>query len=68
LANGARHALPVGVACALVGVIIGVLTLTGAATTFANAIISLGETSLFLSLLLTMLVCLILGMGIPTQE
>lgn len=66
LANGARHALPVGVACALVGVIIGVLTLTGAATTFANAIISLGETSLFLSLLLTMLVCLILGMGIPT--
>jgi TRAP transporter 4TM/12TM fusion protein len=66
LANGARHALPVGVACALVGVIIGVLTLTGAATSFANAIISLGETSLFLSLLLTMLVCLILGMGIPT--
>ena len=66
LANGARHALPVGVACALVGVIIGVLTLTGAATTFANAIISLGKTSLFLSLLLTMLVCLILGMGIPT--
>ena len=66
LANGARHALPVGVACALVGVIIGVLTLTGAATTFANAIISVGETSLFLSLLLTMLVCLILGMGIPT--
>ena len=66
LANGARHALPVGVACALVGVIIGVLTLTGAATTFANAIISVWETSLFLSLLLTMLVCLILGMGIPT--
>ena len=66
LVNGARHALPVGVACALVGVIIGVLTLTGAATTFANAIISLGETSLFLSLFLTMLVCLILGMGIPT--
>lgn len=66
LVNGARHALPVGVACALVGVIIGVLTLTGAATTFANAIISLGETSLFLSLFLTMIVCLILGMGIPT--
>lgn len=66
LVNGARHALPVGVACSLVGVIIGVLTLTGAATTFANSIISLGETSLFLSLFLTMLVCLILGMGIPT--
>lgn len=66
LADGARHALPVGIACALVGVIIGVLTLTGAATTFANAIISLGRESLLLSLVLTMLVCLILGMGIPT--
>ncbi|WP_114649047.1 TRAP transporter permease [Pseudothauera hydrothermalis] len=66
LADGARHALPVGVACALVGVIIGVLTLTGAATTFANAIISLGRDNLLLSLMLTMLVCLLLGMGIPT--
>jgi TRAP transporter 4TM/12TM fusion protein len=66
MANGARHALPVGVACALVGVIIGILTLTGAATNFAGYIISMGEKSLFLSLFLTMLVCLVLGMGIPT--
>ena len=66
LAEGAKHALPVGVACALVGVIIGVLTLTGAATLFAGTIIRLGQSSLFLSLVLTMLVCLVLGMGIPT--
>jgi TRAP transporter 4TM/12TM fusion protein len=66
MANGARHALPVGVACALVGVIIGVLTLTGAATNFAGFIIQMGEKSLFASLALTMLVCLVLGMGIPT--
>ncbi len=66
LADGARHALPVGVACALVGVIIGILTLTGAATTFAGFIIDIGKNSIFLSLLLTMFVCLILGMGIPT--
>ncbi|GAA4333391.1 TRAP transporter permease [Pigmentiphaga soli] len=66
LADGARHALPVGIACALVGVIIGTLTLTGAATTFAGYIISIGENSLLLSLILTMLVCLVLGMGIPT--
>src|SRR5690606_34930806 len=66
LAEGARHALPVGVACALVGVIIGSLTLTGAATMFANTIIELGRDSLLLSLVLTMLVCLLLGMGIPT--
>jgi TRAP transporter 4TM/12TM fusion protein len=66
LADGARHALPVGIACALVGVIIGILTLTGAATTFAGTIIDIGKNSLFASLVLTMFVCLVLGMGIPT--
>ncbi len=66
LAAGARHALGVGVACALVGVIIGVMTLTGLASTFASAIISVGGGSIFLSLVLTMIACLILGMGIPT--
>ncbi len=66
LAEGAKNALPVGIACALVGVIIGILTLTGAASTFARFIVSAGEASLFLSLVLTMITCLILGMGIPT--
>jgi TRAP transporter 4TM/12TM fusion protein len=66
LADGARHALPVGVACALVGTIIGTLTLTGAATNFVRVIVSVGETSIFLSLCLTALTSLILGMGIPT--
>ena len=66
LFDGAKQALPVGVACAIVGVIIGVLTLTGAASSFAGYILEVGEKNLFLSLLLTMLVCLVLGMGIPT--
>ncbi|MDO5102503.1 MAG: TRAP transporter permease [Lautropia sp.] len=66
LVEGALHALPVGVACALVGVIIGSLTLTGGATAFAGYIIQVGGDSLFVSLLLTMLTCLVLGMGIPT--
>jgi TRAP transporter 4TM/12TM fusion protein len=66
LADGARHALPVGVACALVGTIIGVLTLTGAATNFVRVIVSVGETSIFASLVLTAITSLILGMGIPT--
>ena len=64
--RGCQHALPVGVACALVRVIIGTLTLTGAATTVAGSIISLSKDSMFLSLVLTMLICLTLGMGIPT--
>ncbi|MBS3916681.1 MAG: TRAP transporter permease [Sulfuritalea sp.] len=66
LIDGAQQALPVGIACAVVGVIIGVLTLTGAASSFAGFILQVGEKSLFLSLVLTMLVCLLLGMGIPT--
>ena len=50
----------------MVGVIIGVLSLTGSASTFASFIVRIGEQSLFLSLVLTMLTCLVLGMGIPT--
>ncbi|WXL25853.1 TRAP transporter permease [Ectopseudomonas mendocina] len=66
LVEGARHAIPVGIACALVGVIIGVVSLTGIATTFAGYILAIGQNNLFLSLVLTMLTCLVLGMGIPT--
>ena len=66
LAEGARNALPVGIACAIVGIVIGTLTLTGIASTFIGAIIAIGQNNLFLSLVLTMATCLVLGMGIPT--
>jgi TRAP transporter 4TM/12TM fusion protein len=66
LAEGAKQALPVGIACALVGTIIGTLTLTGVASNFASWIVDIGRDSLFLSLVLTMLACLVLGTGIPT--
>ena len=66
LVDGARHAVPVGIACALVGTIIAVVSLTGVASTFAGYILAIGKDNLFLSLLLTMLTCLVLGMGIPT--
>ncbi|TDQ82229.1 TRAP transporter 4TM/12TM fusion protein [Dongia mobilis] len=66
LADGAKTAIPVGIACAIVGIIVGTMTLTGAATTFGDFVVSIGEKSLFLSLVLTMVTCLILGMGIPT--
>jgi TRAP transporter 4TM/12TM fusion protein len=66
LAQGARQAVPVAVACALVGVIIGVLNLTGVAAEFGGQIIAIGRDNLFLALFLTMLTCLVLGMGIPT--
>ncbi|MFU1924808.1 TRAP transporter large permease subunit, partial [Klebsiella pneumoniae] len=50
----------------LVGVIIGVISLTGIATTFASYVLDLGRENLLLSLVLTMVTCLVLGMGIPT--
>ena len=66
MVDGARHALPVAIACALVGVIIGIINLTGVAAELGGHIIAIGRNSLFLALLLTMVTCLVLGMGIPT--
>ena len=66
LGDGARNAIGVGVACALVGIITGTMTLTGLASNFTRVIVGIGEHNLFLSLVLTMLSCLVLGMGVPT--
>ncbi|WP_334153979.1 TRAP transporter permease [Tepidimonas sp.] len=66
LVDGARHALPVASACALVGVIIGVINLTGVAAEIGGHVIAIGRDNLLLALFLTMLTCLVLGMGIPT--
>jgi len=66
LALGARNAMPVAAACAIVGIVIGTLTLTGIASTFIGMVLRIGEDNLFLSLVLVMITCLVLGMGIPT--
>jgi TRAP transporter 4TM/12TM fusion protein len=66
LADGARQALPVGLACALVGIVIGTMTLTGLGTIVGNAVVAIGENNLPLALVLVMVFSLILGMGIPT--
>ncbi len=64
--KGALSALSVAIACALIGIIIGIISLTGAILSVGNAIFSLSGGYLITSLLLTMLVSLILGMGLPT--
>jgi TRAP transporter 4TM/12TM fusion protein len=66
MADGARQALSVGLACAVVGIVIGTMTLTGLGTIVGTWMISIGRESLFLALVLTMIFSLILGMGIPT--
>ena len=53
-------------ACAIVGTIIGMMTQTGVGTIFGSWIIGLGAKSLFLALIMTMLLSILLGTGIPT--
>lgn len=55
LADGAKTSVAVSIACACVGIIVGVVTLTGFGVKLANAIVILGEGSLLLSLVLTMI-------------
>lgn len=66
LENGARTTLGVAIACAAVGLIVGVATLTGFGLKLANGIVTLGGESLFLTLLFTMVACIVLGMGLPS--
>jgi len=63
---GAKSTVSVAMACACVGIIVGVCGMTGFALNVAHAIISIGERSLMLTLLFTMLTCMLLGMGLPS--
>ncbi len=66
LVNGAKIAIPVAMACASAGIVIGIVSLTGLGVRFTQMIISLSGGHLFPALLLTMVACIILGMGLPT--
>ena len=66
LENGGKSCISVAVACGIAGVICGCLTVTGLASTVINAIVIASQGKLFLGLLLTMICCIILGMGLPT--
>ena len=63
---GARSTVSVAIACACVGIIVGICGLTGFALNVAHTIISIGQQSLMLTLLFTMVTCMILGMGLPS--
>jgi TRAP transporter 4TM/12TM fusion protein len=64
--DGARNALPVALACACAGIIIGVVSLTGAGIVFTQIVMNLAQSTLLLALVLTMAAGIILGMGMPT--
>jgi TRAP transporter 4TM/12TM fusion protein len=61
-----RTAMSLAVACALVGIVVGVASLTGVTMTIADGIFGLTGGALIPSLMITMVVTIILGMGLPT--
>ncbi|WP_159124391.1 TRAP transporter permease [Acinetobacter variabilis] len=66
LADGAKQSLSVMAACAVVGIIIGVVSLTSFGSVMTSSIMSIGAGSLFLTLFFTMIASMILGMGLPS--
>ena len=64
--SGARQSVGVGIACAVVGNIIGITNLTGLGLVLGDNIVSLAGGSVLITTFLTMIVCVILGMGLPT--
>ena len=66
LETGARNTLSIAVACGIAGIIAGVVTMTGLGQVFISAIVSVSHGHLIIALFLTMLCCILLGMGVPT--
>lgn len=66
LEAGGRGTISVAAACGVAGIIAGSITMTGLANELINGIISVAGSNLFIALFLTMLCCIVLGMGVPT--
>ena len=66
LETGARNTLSIAVACGIAGIIAGVVTMTGLGQIFISAIVGVSHGHLMIALVLTMLCCILLGMGVPT--
>lgn len=63
--EGIRNAVPVAIACACAGIVVGITTLTGIGLTLSSLIIKASGGSLMIALILTMITSIILGMGLP---
>lgn len=66
LEAGGKGTITVGAACGVAGIISGTITMTGLANEMINAIVRVAGDKLIIALFLTMLCCIILGMGVPT--
>ncbi|MBR5495908.1 MAG: TRAP transporter large permease subunit, partial [Oscillospiraceae bacterium] len=66
LAAGGKGMITVAAACGVAGIIAGTITMTGLANTMINGIVALAGNQVIIALFLTMLCCIVLGMGVPT--
>jgi len=66
LAGGGQGMITVAAACGVAGIISGVITMTGLANILINGIVALAGDHVIIALFLTMLCCIVLGMGVPT--
>jgi TRAP transporter 4TM/12TM fusion protein len=66
LAAGGQCMITVAAACGVAGIIAGVITMTGLANIIINGIVALAGNQVIIALFLTMLCCIVLGMGVPT--
>lgn len=66
LESGAKGTISVAVACAMAGIVAGCVTSTGLASKMITAIVSVANGHAIIALVLTMLCCIVLGMGVPT--
>ena len=66
LVAGGKGAITVAVACAMAGIIAGCITVTGLANQLIGAIVGVAQNATIIGLVLTMVCCIILGMGVPT--
>ena len=66
LEGGTKGSITVAVACGVAGIISGCITVTGLASKLLSAIVNLSGGHMIIALVLTMLCCIVLGMGVPT--
>ena len=66
LASGGQGMITVAAACGIAGIISGTITMTGLANVLINGIVALAGNHVIIALVLTMLCCIVLGMGVPT--
>lgn len=66
LEAGGKSTITVAAACGVAGIISGSITMTGLANELINGIITVANNHLIIALFLTMLCCIVLGMGVPT--